>query len=206
VSNIRRAAAHPASDSIAGLHRAIGDTGMMAYLSYMAERLAEVKRVLRPHGSVYLHCDPHASHYLKVVMDDIFGTKMFKNEIVWCYRKMPNNAKYFQRNHDVILFYSASGNYNFNVLLGEATEGSKKTFQSAMRRGYNTNLSKKMVTVFDWNKYRNAVKLGSIPSDLKPKEFSGGRPKEKDWWEIKILGGRKTKNDLAIPHKSLKNF
>ena len=60
-------------------------SGMLAYLTYMAERLAECHRVLKDTGSIYLHCDPTASHYLKILMDTIFGARYFKNEIIWSY-------------------------------------------------------------------------------------------------------------------------
>ena len=78
---------------------------MGAFLCFMAVRLLEMHRILRADGSMYLHCDPTASHYLKQVMDAIFGKRNFRNEIVWCYTG-PNNArKQFQRKHDIILFY-----------------------------------------------------------------------------------------------------
>lgn len=64
----------------------LGGNDMMAYLSMMAPRLAELKRVLTPEGSIYLHSDPTASHYLKLLMDAVFGPKNFRNEIIWCYR------------------------------------------------------------------------------------------------------------------------
>ena len=57
-----------------------------SYLAYMAYRILEMKRILKPTGSIYLHCDPTMSHYLKLVMDAVFGRKAFRNEIVWCYR------------------------------------------------------------------------------------------------------------------------
>ena len=109
-------------------------------------------------------------------------------------------AKKFQAKHDVILYYSKSKSSVFNTLYDSPTEGSLKTFESAMRRGYNVNLSKKMVTVFDWDKYNQAVKDKKIPSDLNPKEFGDGKPPMKDWWEdIKILGGPKNKERLGYP-------
>lgn len=94
-----------------GLKRTLGPSGMMAYLSYMAERLAEIKRVLRSHGSIYLHCDPHASHYLKVVMDDIFGADRFRNEIIWrigWVSGFKTQKKGWIRNHDTLLYYTMS--------------------------------------------------------------------------------------------------
>lgn len=78
---------------------------MKSYLIMMAVRLLEMRRVLRTTGSIYLHCDPTASHYLKIVMDSIFGVKQFRNEIVWCY-KGPSNTKYkFPSKHDILLYY-----------------------------------------------------------------------------------------------------
>ena len=77
---------HPAYNSILGLKHMIPKTGMLAYCAYMAERLALLREMLKPTGSIYLHCDPHASHYLKLIMDDIFGPKCYRNEIVWSYR------------------------------------------------------------------------------------------------------------------------
>ena len=62
------------------------DQGLLNYLMYMTQRLVRMKRILKPTGSIYFHCDPTASHYIKVIMDGIFGRKNFRNEIVWCYR------------------------------------------------------------------------------------------------------------------------
>ena len=76
---------HPANKVIPGLHHFLGDSGTMAYLVYMADRLAAIKEVMLPTASIYLHCDPTASHYLKVVMDCIFGHDNFLNEFVWWY-------------------------------------------------------------------------------------------------------------------------
>ena len=74
-------------------------------MCFMAVRLLEMRRVLKPTGSIYLHCDPTASHYLKAVMDAIFGWRNFRNEIVWSYRRYTAKSKRFQREHDVILLY-----------------------------------------------------------------------------------------------------
>ena len=79
--------------------------GMRSYLTMMAVRLVEIQRILKPTGSIYLHCDPTASHYLKGIMDAIFGKQNFRNEIVWCYTGPSNSKKQFQRKHDVVLFY-----------------------------------------------------------------------------------------------------
>ena len=84
---------------------AMGKSQLCAYLVNMAVRLIELHRILKPTGSIYLHCDPTASHYLKIVMDAIFRSDNFLNEIIWHYRKWPTGKYTFQRNHDVLLFY-----------------------------------------------------------------------------------------------------
>lgn len=93
----------------------LGDNDMLAYLSMMAPRLAELRRVLKPHGSIYLHCDPTASHYLKMLMDAVFGPQHFLNEIIWYYRGagVPKMAR--ARRHDVLLWYAKrSGAHYFD--------------------------------------------------------------------------------------------
>jgi len=106
--------------TVAGLTKALrsflGENDMMAYLVMMAIRLQELHRVLKPTGSIYLHCDPTASHYLKLVMDTIFGTKNFQNEIIWCYKTGGATKRRYGRKHDIILFYSKSNNYKFNLI------------------------------------------------------------------------------------------
>ena len=86
-----------------------------AYLIYMAVRLMEMKRILKETGSIYLHCDPTMSHYLKLTMDAIFGRGNFRNEIVWCYKSGGRAKAHFPKKHDMILWYSINyGEYVFN--------------------------------------------------------------------------------------------
>jgi site-specific DNA-methyltransferase (adenine-specific) len=89
------------------------DKSMMAYLTYMAQRIIEMHRILKSTGSIYLHCDPTASHYLKVLMDEIFGKNNFRNEIVWRYQTGGASKKWFGKKHDIILWYSKSNDYAF---------------------------------------------------------------------------------------------
>lgn len=97
-------AKHPALNRV--IHAAITNSDK-SYLIYMAVRLLEMKRILKPSGSIYLHCDPTMSHYLKLVMDAIFGRKSFRNEIVWRYKKYQKaEMRYFTRNSDRLLFYA----------------------------------------------------------------------------------------------------
>ena len=84
-----------------------------AYLAYMAVRLLEVSRLLKRTGSLYLHCDPTMSHYLKLVLDAIFGRQRFLNEIVWSYGLGGSSKRAYSRKHDIILFYSVSKEYTF---------------------------------------------------------------------------------------------
>jgi site-specific DNA-methyltransferase (adenine-specific) len=93
----------------------LGENDMMAYLTMMAIRLLELKRVLKPTGCIYLHCDPSASHYIKIMMDGIFGNENFRNEIIWPRTNAHNfKSKTFARVHDVIFFYSVGKEYAFN--------------------------------------------------------------------------------------------
>lgn len=87
---------------------------MGAYILSMIWRLQAIHKVLKDTGSIYLHCDPTADHFLRIVMDCVFGRDNFRNQIIWHYGKWTNNIKSFQRNHDVLLFYSKTQNYHFN--------------------------------------------------------------------------------------------
>lgn len=128
---VDRAGGSP-SKTIRALRAILGESDIMAYLAMMAPRLVELRRVLKRSGSLYLHCDPTASHYLKVLLDGIFGPACFRNEIIWRYRRWPAPAHRFQRMHDVILFYTASGgnDHVFKTLYGyeKLAESTLKTF------------------------------------------------------------------------------
>ena len=90
-------------------------TGMKSYLIMMAVRLLEMKRILKSMGSIYLHCDPTASHYLKSLMDSVFGAANFRNEIVWAYRGGGVPKSDFARKHDIVFRYGKSKDVVFNV-------------------------------------------------------------------------------------------
>jgi DNA modification methylase len=98
-------------------HTFLGGNDMMAYLSMMAPRLKQLHRVLKPKGGLYLHCDPTASHYLKILMDAVFGLRFFKNEIVWQRTNSHNDAGQYGRIHDIILFYVKSDSYTWNSVM-----------------------------------------------------------------------------------------
>jgi DNA modification methylase len=102
-------------NSITGAH----SRPMKAYITYMTQRLIELHRILKPTGSIYLHCDPTASHYLKIILDNIFGKSNFRNEIIWQRndgraKGSQHKAKKFGANTDTIFFYTKSDDFYFN--------------------------------------------------------------------------------------------
>jgi DNA modification methylase len=94
------------SEALQAFRVFLGDTNMLAYLAMMAPRLAELRRVLKPEGSLYLHCDPTASHYLKMLLDAVFGPQRFRNEIIWQRTSSHGDSKRFAHVHDTLLYYA----------------------------------------------------------------------------------------------------
>ncbi|MDR0830831.1 MAG: HNH endonuclease [Prevotellaceae bacterium] len=167
----------------------IHSKAMSAYLTYMAQRIIEMHRLLKDTGSFYLHCDPTASHYLKVVLDEIFGKNHFRNEIIWCYKR-PSAPKQRQlpRLHDIIFWYSKGDKWTFN---GDSIR--VPYAQSSLdRAGYAANASK--------------MTDGGVV-ELK----EGGKLPE-DWWDIPMLKGNSkeatgypTQKPLALLHRIIKS-
>jgi site-specific DNA-methyltransferase (adenine-specific) len=156
-------------DLMKAMRGCLAECPLLAYLCMMAPRLLEMRRVLKDTGSIYLHCDPTASHYLKLVMDAVFGEKNFLNEVVWHYKRWPIKQKTFQRMHDIIYFYQKEDSKNriFNTLFGERAESTKRRWKN-----------KKIVAGYD-----NAGKR--IPSISKD-EQSVGVPMD-DVWDLPII-------------------
>ena len=156
-----------------------------AYLIYMAPRLLEMHRVLKDTGSIYLHCDPTMSHYLKLIMDSIFGRYRLRNEVIWHYRRWTGKAKRFQRLHDVILFYTKNDYYQYNVLYDPYTERSLERKQH----------------------YHTRIKDGDVyVTDIDPKGVRAG-----DVWFIPVLNsqskertGYPTQKPLALLERIIK--
>ena len=115
------------ADTMEGLRRILGESPSLAYLSYMANRLRECRRVLKPTGSIYLHCDPTMSHYLKVVMDGLFGAHHFVNEIVWkrsdAKGDFGQGARHFARQNDHLLLYRQTPHATYNPLFVPLDQG-----------------------------------------------------------------------------------
>ena len=161
------------------LREAIHENDMMAYLTMMCIRLLELKRVLKETGSIYLHCDPTASHYLKIVMDAIFGIKNFRNEIVWHFKSSAPPKLDFQRNHNIILRYSKSKNYIYNTQYDPYSESTIRRFDKVDEYG---------------RRYKEVMKRGKkFIVYMKDK----GQPAD-DVWEYPIVIGT-SKERLGYP-------
>jgi site-specific DNA-methyltransferase (adenine-specific) len=113
---------------IGALHDTLGTNDVMAYLVMMTARLIELHRVLKPTGSLYLHCDPTASHYLKLVLDQIFGPVNFRNEIIWKRTSSHNDSKKFGQITDTIFYYSKTDEHIWNNLLIEHNQKYEENF------------------------------------------------------------------------------
>jgi site-specific DNA-methyltransferase (adenine-specific) len=116
--------------AIMSFHDMLGrGNSLLPYLVMMSIRLLELKRVLKDTGSIYLHCDPSASHYLKIIMDTVFGENNFQNEIVWHFGLGAFNKKMgLPSKHDIILFYSKTKNFKFNMIRGDITPQMKAKY------------------------------------------------------------------------------
>jgi DNA modification methylase len=149
---------------IAGLKNVLGKDSLLAYLIHITLRATEIQRILKPAGSFYLHCDPTASHYLKIILDAIFVPKGgdFRNEIIWCYTGPGSpGMRQFMRKHDVVFWYNKGETWTFNR--DEVrTEHSKKT-----KENYKEGL----------------IGSGFIEADHKIHD-KGKVPE--DWWEFAI--------------------
>ena len=104
-----------ASTMLRAMRSFLGDNDMMAYLAMMAVRLIELHRVLKPTGSLYLHCDPTASHYLKILLDAVFGAGSYQNEINWKRTTTHSDSKTWSRVSDIILFYTRGRTFTWNT-------------------------------------------------------------------------------------------
>ena len=197
--------------------RLVHGNGMASYLSMMAQRLDEMKRLLKPAGSIYLHCDPTASHYLKLLMDAVFGAAHYRNEISWR-RSNPKSLSTvnFPNCRDIILRYSKSGGCTFNKVFGEHDpEYVRRAYKYTDPDGrryrllplLNPNNDRPNLTyeflgitrVWRWTRermeqaYRDGIvvqlKSGSVPQYKKYLDESKGRTVTNDWGDIEQAAG-----------------
>ena len=173
---------YPAAWAVIDWSRMTCGDDMGAFLCFMGVRLMEMRRILREDGSLYLHCDPTASHYLKNLLDAIFGKRYFRNEIVWCYPPTGAPPKIgFPRKHDIILFYSKSRTATFTTQYGPMTEATRKSYSSVDEHGRRYSKAHGGVT------YLDEVKGRAVPSwwddcgsgSTMPKRERSGYPTQK---------------------------
>ena len=135
------------ASTIAGMRSALGASDIMAYLVMMTGRIVEMHRILKPTGSLYLHCDPTASHYLKMVLDVVFGPENFRNEVVWYkgFRGTPKKT-HFQREHDIVFYYTKSDRFTWNAVYGEYKDKEMKRYNKTDKNGDRYALIKRRRT------------------------------------------------------------
>ena len=136
--------------------------------AFYLPRLQEIYRLLKDTGSLYLHCDPTVSHYLKVLIDTIFGIKNFRNEIVWCYAGGGISKKDFPRKHDIILRYSKTDNYIYNIIYRLYSKGTLQRGRTKIKGKY-AKLNSKGTPVNDW--WNDISKITS-PTDSEKLNYS----------------------------------
>ena len=170
---------------------AVHSKAMMAYLTYVSQRIVEIHRILKETGSLYLHCDHTASHYLKHLLDCVFGKNGFKNEIIWSYKRYTAASKKFQNLHDTVFWFSKTKNYTFNVQRVDYGEKSGK-MDSHYKQDEDGNW-------FRWQKRR-----GQEPY----KVFLSEGKRLGDVWDIPIINssskertGYPTQKPLKLLHR-----
>ena len=132
--------------------RGIGSSYNKYYLIYMAIRLIEMHRILKDTGSLYFHCDQTMSHYLKILLDCIFGESNFRNEVVWCYQTGGVSKRWFARKHDIVFFYSKTKNYYINLEKIKEKRSEKSLKRAQNPKGARVNINDTKRLPFDvWN-------------------------------------------------------
>jgi site-specific DNA-methyltransferase (adenine-specific) len=138
------------ADALRAFKTFLFNTDMMAYLAMMAPRLVELHRVLKETGSIYLHCDPTASHYLKILMDAVFGPQFFRNEVIWkrsdAHSDAKQGAKHFGRIHDVLLFFSRGSVPQFAALYNPLSQKTQDSWYRNVEESTGRRFNKADVT------------------------------------------------------------
>jgi len=169
------------------LTSSLGRNDMMAYLVMMCIRIVELRRVLKDTGSIYLHCDPTASHYIKLIMDGIFGQQCFRNEVVWQRTNSHNAAGQYGRVHDILLFYTKGTKYTWNAIT--------TPYSSAQAKRYHKDEQGRLYTGQDLTASRPDSSSGKFKwrGTMPPPSRGWGYSEEQleKWWiEGKILTKR----------------
>ena len=188
-------------DMITALRQFLGSNALMSYLVMMTPRLVELRRVLKPTGSIYLHCDPTASHYLKLLMDAVFGSERFLNEMTWKRSSAHSDTKQGMRRagkiHDVLLVYTKSGDYVWNAQYTPYTEDYllaeyrhvdaggrhyKETDVTAAKPGGDTEYDWRVKRQIDKGRRWEPDLTDEYTSPLEGWEYKGVRPYSGRYW------------------------
>jgi DNA modification methylase len=208
------------ADALRAFWTFLGPSNMLAYLAMMAPRLVELRRVLKPTGSIYLHCDPTASHYLKMLMDAVFGVEFFLSEIAWkrsgAHSDAKQGRKNYGHNHDVLLFYSKSRNCIWNTVFTAydeeyvgrdyklVEEGTGRRY----RRGDLTAAKPGGDTRYEWRVKKSADQRERWESDLDDeylqpipgREYKGVVPYPGRYWAYSIDNMRQFAKEGRLRH------
>ena len=168
-------------DCVRGVRLQAGETSnMAAYILYMARRLMEMRRVLKQTGSIYLHCDPHANAYLRILMDAVFDEKQFRNEIIWEYGLGGSSPRLYSKKHDTLFFYTKTPTYYFDKPQIDATsvrmKGQKKGATDVWPIPSINNMAKERLgypTQKPLALLERIIKASSNPGDLVLDPFCG---------------------------------
>jgi site-specific DNA-methyltransferase (adenine-specific) len=150
------------------------ESGLNAYLDMLYPRFQLMRQVLADNGSIFVHVDWHASHYVKVLLDEIFGRDNFINEIVWCFGGGSSSRKHFQRKHDLIFWYARSSEYTFNPQYRPYTAGTVQRGLTKVK-GDRYKLNEEGAVMQDWWADINKILSPTARENLK---FPTQKPKE----------------------------
>ena len=175
---------------------------MSHYINWLSKRLIEMKRVMKPTASIYLHCDYHASHYIKIELDKLFGVDNFRNEIIWRFSKINNINNYFIPNHNTLFFYSKTDKYSFQAQYDT-------TRLRALYQRFEKYINKSNLLLYGSIKHKQqqllthyiAKETKRLGRDLLDDDFvidfskpEGRFEKVDDVWYIPLLKGNSTEN------------
>jgi hypothetical protein len=168
-----------AAELMRAVRAVLHESDLMAYLTMMAVRLVELHRVLKPTGSLYLHCDPTACHYLKLLLDAIFAPENYRNQITWKRSTAHSDAKAYGNNTDIIFFYTRGPDFTFNTLFQPYTEEYKarlKNIDDNGRAWEDDNLTAKGLSGGGYQyEYKGASSLWRCPLETMKRLDAEGR-------------------------------
>lgn len=175
------------------------------YLNWMYENLNAIKSIMSEHGSIYVHLDWHIGHYVKILLDEVFGEENFRNEIIWHYRRWTAGSGSYQKMHDGIYFYTKNENYIFNKTYVEPTEGQKKKHEKGWDRNtaFIDGKRRPQLLIYNKDKVDNAVEEGRIKlSDYaRIVNIDVSETSAPDVWQINFINSQ---SDEAVEYSTQK--